>query len=656
MNTFGKRVAVVLLAATLVSSACMAAKPVSLTAVQCFTDMDLGGLVPISVEISNSGDSTSGVVQVRSSSYGASSHVYTYPVDLPAGTRKRIVAYPLLPEDSQSVDVSFSAPGISTHVDVKNDNADDNANLTVGVISDSLGSLSAIRPSQTEVAAISSGQQSSAPLYRDCYVTPENAPDRALGYNGVTVLAAGDGAERLNDDQWRAVRQWVLGGGSLLLLGGPGCLGYLQSEIPSGLSPLQDLHVTTLPHLTLPKSFCQSSTTPIAVATGAPKPGADVLVSQNGAPLLSTIRYGAGEVMLVGFDPTASEFNGAGAKRELLGSLVSCATGGIGRTAIQELINSRLTSTANEGTVRTGNHTTNPFAIHLPKAGVLGAIFLAYFLLAIPMTYFVLRKLDKLQWAWLTGPALGVGFALVLALYTITLYKSGFSRRTAGVVFSASRSPDARGSGGSEVFFPRAGQYDVAVPGAEMLETNQQDDESNAKAATAQDTIETTDIAGSVIAAGYQVTNLAFRRFFHSEPVSIGQGLKTQIQKSGDKVTITMTNLTGVALGSVVVAIPGTSGAKLVGDLRPGETVTSTWELSKSDALFAVSQAPPDDLVFLVQAMKATPLPVSQASSAQCAYVVASFPASVLGPQLGTDVSQPNSVSLLVSCPIGGVK
>ena len=211
--------ALVLLGASLIAPAC-AQRPSDLSADSCFNGMSPRGVFPIVVSARNSGPAIEGAVEVGSESYMESLDHQRYPLSLPGGTVKRLIVYPSLPSYTTQVTVSFhgSARLASATLKVEREAGSQN----IGLIGDEIGGLVALRKQENENQGNTSlpGGYRSPARFSDCYARPEDAPDRAIGYQALRTLFLSNGAERMSAAQWTAIRQWVVGGGALVLLGG----------------------------------------------------------------------------------------------------------------------------------------------------------------------------------------------------------------------------------------------------------------------------------------------------------------------------------------------------------------------------------------------------------------------------------------------------
>jgi hypothetical protein len=65
----------------------------------------------------------------------------------------------------------------------------------------------------------------------------------------------------------------------------------------------------------------------------------------------------------------------------------------------------------------------DPFQIALPPLSTVVYLFAGYFLLAVPVTFVVLKQTRRMNWAWATGPALAAVFGGAVYGFTADLHK-----------------------------------------------------------------------------------------------------------------------------------------------------------------------------------------------------------------------------------------
>ena len=266
----------------------------------CFNGLSTSlGVYPIVVTISNGGPAVDGNIAVDANSYNGS-HRYMYPISLPSGSTKQVITYPDLSQGADQIKVSFDGAHSSSFpaVTVPLQYGDSSNTRSIGLIGDKIGGMAAMREINADA-----GYNPSSPRFSDSYASPENAPDRASGYESLTAVVVSDGAERMSPGQWRALRQWVIGGGSVILLGGADA-SFLKMPDADPIVPLTNIHATVFEQFPIAIAGGGSqSIGPVAAQTGDPKPGVTV-VSTIGAQLtVATERLGAGVVIYSAVNP-----------------------------------------------------------------------------------------------------------------------------------------------------------------------------------------------------------------------------------------------------------------------------------------------------------------------------------------------------------------
>ncbi|BDI32987.1 hypothetical protein CCAX7_50380 [Capsulimonas corticalis] len=230
---------------------------------------------------------------------------------------------------------------------------------------------------------------------------PGDLPDSAAGYRGVdAVLLGADAAlDSLSDAQIQALQMWTLSGGRLVVYGaGSG------GAVPAALQQF------------LPARFAGDAV-PISLPSGPgvatrmiPTGAAGVEIRQkapDGTPLMLSGRYGAGSVLMIAYDPTSAPFR-AWTGPAQLSFWRSVVTGG-------SALLPYAMQTEERGSPRFYGFgyrsRISDIVLHVPQLNAPGvltvAIFLGlYIIILVPLNYFVLKKIDRREWAWITIPVL----------------------------------------------------------------------------------------------------------------------------------------------------------------------------------------------------------------------------------------------------------
>ncbi len=418
-------------------------------------------------------------------------------------------------------------------------------------------------------------------------LTPKTAPDHRLGYQGADVLVwvNPDPSQITSVAQREALLNYVTQGGHLVLAAGTGwqaLTGSFLAELLPARPTASDL-VADLPALRpygLPRAP-KDRRTGMSVLRGGGQaflPDAlvlmrledvrgEVLMEHQGRPVIVRGPVGVGRVSLVGFDPTKSPFAGVAPTLKprfwsmVLGiDVISKAAGELGAM-----------NQASGPLIRA----LNDFPGFKPINFTFIVLFLiGYVILIGPADYFILKRLNKLHWTWVTFPAIAV-VASVLAFWLLS------SERVRGLLANSISVVDAS-AGGDEIvgttfmtfLSPRQTRYTVTLapgtvgsvaprefqvfgpgPGPGLGMTG-----STCRVYGAGDFIDRL----LVRIWDAQTTEASWRTAAPALP-------DVALFRQGGVLRGTVTNSTPDALGDAVVLFAGR--AVRLGTLRPGETV-----------------------------------------------------------------------------------
>lgn len=250
-------------------------------------------------------------------------------------------------------------------------------------------------------------------------LTLADIPAEGLGLSPFDALILTDvAAAELAPAQRSALQAWVLRGGTLIVNGDAGSSRILAS-LPAELVPV------TLGNLLPP-----ISDPPLTPMVLTPRNDAQHRVYSLTLPLLNSPTplafgqwYGDGAVIVLAFDLATPELINWPGWRELWQSILpppAFIPSGMGFGAklysafIEENLASALTSLP---------------ALDLPSINLLALLLGCYLIMVGPVTYLVLRRLDRLALGWVVVPAMTVIFAAIA-------YGAGFNLRGGDVIVS----------------------------------------------------------------------------------------------------------------------------------------------------------------------------------------------------------------------------
>ena len=288
-------------------------------------------------------------------------------------------------------------------------------------------------------------------------VRPEDLPDASHLLRSFDALVI-DGlrADRLSPAQVRAVADWVLGGGHLVV-GGVASAEDVQgfgSLIPVRVLGRQT--VSGLPNLERTIQVPIRAWEPFEVAAVAPAADSQVLIAEEGLPLVVRRQFGRGTVTFVAMDGSADPLNAWWGLGPMWRLILTAE-----RSPTQEF-QSRVQLTGLGAIYNALAEQVTPF--DLPSAQTVVIFLAAYVLLVGPVNFLVLRRLRRPDWFWLTTP-------LITAAFGLAVFGLGFSPQAQGVALrdiTIVRHPDDLRVGYADsyiaVFSPVYRAYDLEFP------------------------------------------------------------------------------------------------------------------------------------------------------------------------------------------------
>ncbi len=285
-------------------------------------------------------------------------------------------------------------------------------------------------------------------------VEPADIPETFWPLHTVNVLLlAGVDTGVLTPAQRQALALWVQTGGHLIVCGGPAA-DLTLAGLPSDLLPVTLQGEATLEAVPALEAYVHEPIPPGGpyLLSRVAAAGEDVLLAEGTLPLIVSRPYGSGRVTFLALSPDLAPL------RSWAGN---------------EALWYRLIEIASVGSLWQGGLwvDTTPLFWALPDMiewkpiSVLsvGILLLVYILLVGPVNYLFLRRKQRLEWAWVTIPALTILFAL--AVYGAGLLSRGAERSLA--IISVVRMPSggqmATVSSYAALFSPRSQRYTITA-------------------------------------------------------------------------------------------------------------------------------------------------------------------------------------------------
>lgn len=419
------------------------------------SDSSFGPFRPIRIIIENPLNNDRGVVTIKSGDYQVQ-----IPVELPSKTIRTFVAY-VSSQGYEDATIDLECDQAKLRVNLEHHGISSES-INVGLISDVTSAATFLRSKVVKDVSYNNYGNSQSLSIVDYACLPGLAPDRALGYDGLDLLILGEGAERMTDGEVQAVKSYVLAGGRLLFTGGA-ISPVIRDPRWAGFLPGSDPRVVSANGSALLSSLMQTRVTDeIALTSLTPSPAAHAL-TENGVAMTLTKGMGLGEVVFWAFDP----FQGALRKSDSRGPLFASLFHGEKYLREQFLLNNGVGleqayqygygATSPAYGPNDAEPQTSPFQVEIPPTATVFTILALYLIAVVPVNFVLLGRKGKGQWAWVTGPAIGVAFASVFFFISRDLYNKGLSRATAAVIVAHEGVERGYAICEQQYFFPRGG-------------------------------------------------------------------------------------------------------------------------------------------------------------------------------------------------------
>jgi hypothetical protein len=502
-----------------------------------------GQWMAIDVHLVNDGPAITGELRLAGGAQGRTR--FSTPVDLPTQSDKVYRMYIQPPAFGRELDVAL-VDGATTIATVKTTfTIHDATQLVVGIVAERpgeiIGSLDLL-PDVNNVAPLTIA------------LDPTDLPERVEAWSTLDRLIWQDvDAARLTTAQLDALRGWVAGGGRLVIAGGTSGPSSL-SAFPDQLLPYRPSTTTDVAASTLVGLLGEipDDATDLPALTGELAAGR-ALATSGDRVVAAELPYGAGNVTIIGFDPTVdwiAESNiGEGLWRRLLPA----------RTAGGPIIgdDSQLVSAASQLP-----------SLALPPIGGLIALLGAYILLIGPINYLVLKRLDRREWAWVTMPVLIVAFAVGAYGFGSLLRGSDLIINEVAIVRGAPGATEGTAQIYLGVFSPTRGSYQLRVPGGALLSSPTSGDFFGGDGSTATlDVLQGDPARIRDLGVGFGSLRTVRAETAVSVPL-----VEADIRLEDGRMKGTVRNASAVPLLKPAVVLGGTVAT--LDDLAPGATAT----------------------------------------------------------------------------------
>jgi hypothetical protein len=275
-------------------------------------------------------------------------------------------------------------------------------------------------------------------------------PERPEPLSGISAIAwAGDSAA-LSEPQRRSLEQWVADGGNLVVVGGPDWQA--RTAAFTDLLPLESLRAVDDVAQDAVAAWAGTEAAPVAtatVSTGSLHDDARALVTAGDGTILASVRtVGAGRVIFLGTDFATNDYRGWEGSPRLWSRLLPSGA------VFEQFFGGGMPPQDAENAI--AQALGNIPSLEVPGAELLLAIIVGYILLIGPISYIVLRRMDRREMAWITAP-------LLVVLFTACSYGIGSSMKGSDVIVNEIAVIRTNPAGGSAMVETYAGIFAPAT-------------------------------------------------------------------------------------------------------------------------------------------------------------------------------------------------
>jgi hypothetical protein len=512
------------------------------------------GWLALAVTLSNSGSPTTGYLAAD----GQDGTVRRF-VELPAGAHKVVPLYVRPASFVRTVAVRFeSTDGHSLATGSADVKVLERTSANVAVVGDGGGNL---RP---QMIARGAGFPEPIPL------APTDLPERPEALKGIETIVWAADSSGLTEQQRRSLERWVAAGGQLVVLGGPDWQA--RTAAFDALLPVEGLASQDGGNAASLAAWAGAApptgSDPLTEAVGDLRAGAISLVDNGaGRTLLAAITRGAGRVGFVGIDLATTPFRSWAGSPLLWTRLIPDTRlaeqwGGVG-PADEDVANIMTQALSNLP------------SLDVPPAELLLAVIVGYILLIGPLSYLVLRRMDRRELAWIVAPILVIVFSGVSYGIGASMKGSQIILNQIAVIRSSTDGTAASVSTYAGIFSPSRATYDLTVRGDALLSALQLttfDPTTGGTAATYA-----TEQGDPAHLRGLAVSVFGLQAVRAEAVLAHTPSLRVTWSVSGGQLQGRATNEGTEPMEDV--AIISTTGGVMVGTLAPGQSKAFTMQL-----------------------------------------------------------------------------
>ncbi len=537
-----------------------------------------GEWLPLRVSLANDGPSLRTEVHADTIDSGGQT-IYAVPVELPTGARKRLTLYVQPPSFAKAVRVRVMNETQELATQSLPLTVEKNVNYLVGVIAprgEAFAALNSLKLSPGAQSTMKGPMQSVDREVHTLSIPLADIPDREEGLRMLDALViSGADTSELSQAQTRALQLWVEEGGRLVLGGGASAARTLAGLPDALVQDWRDIgSATELQSLTALGQFAGDPVRVSGPFVATFTRGGRTLIAQDSAALLVEKPVGEGYVDYCALDLAASPFDAwAGAQRFWGNLLTPGAAYPMGVPYDVSPRTMRLSQMANAMQYLP--------ALDLPPIGALAALLAVYIILVGPVNYVILRRQRKLEWGWLTIPALTL-------LFSAGAFQLGFSLRGSDVIvnqisvlnlLSGEIAPPVQTLVG--LYSPDRGTYTLQIGGGALLAPVNLEGNPFQSSNFASGSVGALMQGDPAQARDVRLEPGALDMLQTESSVPAGWEIESALTLDGNHLRGALTNRMSESIGDLVLVV-GNHFARL-SELKPGENKSIDLEMSTNE-------------------------------------------------------------------------
>lgn len=407
-------------------------------------------LLPVVVNVANNGAPIEGELRIIQGSVSSGDRiVYNTPISLPTQSNKRVFMY-------------VYPVGFNTDLDVEL--VDENGRSLLKTASNPLRQL----PQDSVLYGVVTPEPGNLDYLEDMaggrgeaavgYLNLDDLPDLPPAWNSLDVLVLHDvDTGQLSAAQMDALTAWLNTGGQLVVAGGAGwqkTSAALADMLPVAISGSET--VEDLPALQTAVGEPFRDVGPYLVTNSSLTNG-ELLLHEDGLPLLAQRPFGQGSVSFLALDPSLAPL------LDWAGSETVWAGIADGLPAVSPWANGFQNGWAAVSAV------SSLPSLAMPPVLQLAGYLLIYIIIIGPVNYVVLKRRNRLELAWVTIPILVLIFSGMAYLTGFQLKGNDTILNQMSVVTGEMGSENARVNTLLGLYSPRRRSYNVVLPVDSMV-------------------------------------------------------------------------------------------------------------------------------------------------------------------------------------------